>query len=85
MSIFKVKLWWSNNGLQNEENLGLHNGKCLKVDKFGSHNDSDCILIGDCSLLKVYKPSAEQDVSHTILESELGEVVLQIETGKFIV
>lgn len=85
MSIFKVKSWWSNNKLQNEENHpGLQNANCLRVDKFSSHNDSDCILIGEGSVLKVYKPTADEDVSHTILETEFGEEVLQIDTGKFI-
>lgn len=67
-----------------ETNLGLQNANCLKVDKFNSHNDSDCILVGDGLLLKVYKPTADPEASHTILETELEEVILQIETGKLI-
>lgn len=85
MSIFKVKPWWSNGSIQNEQsnNVGFQNAHCLKVDKFLTHSDSDCILVGEDSLLKIYKPIVDQDVSHTLLESDLGDVVLQVETGKF--
>lgn len=84
MSIFKVKHWWSNSSTQNEQsNVGLQNTHSIKVDKFTSHSDSDCILVGEGSLVKIYKPTVEQDVSHTLLESDIGETVLQIETGKF--
>lgn len=84
MSIFKVKQWWSNDKLQNEEtNEGNQNANCLKVDKFNSHSDSDCILVAEGALLKIYKPNAEESASQVLLESQLSDVVLQIETGKF--
>lgn len=84
MSIFKVKQWWSNDQLQNEQpNEGNQNANCLKVDKFNSHSDSDCILVGEGLILKVYKPNLEQTSSDTLLEAQLSDVVLQIETGKF--
>ncbi|CAH1646180.1 unnamed protein product [Spodoptera littoralis] len=84
MSIFKVKQWWSNDKLQNEEtNEGNQNANCLKVDKFNSHSESDCILVAEGALLKIYKPNAEESSSQILLESQLSDVVLQIETGKF--
>ncbi|XP_075969383.1 Bardet-Biedl syndrome 9 [Anticarsia gemmatalis] len=82
MSIFKVKQWWSNGALQNEQsNEGIQNANCLKVDKFNSYPDNDCILVGEESLLKVYKPEGES--SQVLLESQLSDIILQIETGKF--
>lgn len=83
MSIFKVKQWWSNDKQQYElSNDGMQNANCLKIDKFNSHSDSDCIIVGEGSLLKVYKP-IEQESSNTLLETQLIDIVLQIETGKF--
>ncbi|CAH0604573.1 unnamed protein product [Chrysodeixis includens] len=83
MSIFKVKEWWSNENLQDElSNDGMQNANCLKIDKFNSHSDSDCIIVGEGSLLKVYKP-IEQESSNILLESQLSDIVVQIETGKF--
>ncbi|KAI5636293.1 protein PTHB1 [Phthorimaea operculella] len=85
MSLFKVKQWWSNAKLQSDEaNEGLQNYSCLKVDKFASHSDSDCVVVGEGMLLKIYKPNADVDASHILLESELSGIILQIETGKFI-
>ncbi|XP_021183522.3 protein PTHB1 [Helicoverpa armigera] len=84
MSIFKVKQWWSNDKLQNEEDIeGIQNANCLKVDKFNSHSDSDCILVGEGTLLKVYKPNLDEGSSHVLLETQFSDGVLQIETGKF--
>ncbi|KAJ8725530.1 hypothetical protein PYW08_003713 [Mythimna loreyi] len=84
MSIFKVKHYWSNDKLQNEQpNEGNQNANCLKVDKFNSHSDSDCILVAEGSLLKIYKPNLDETSSHTLLETQMSDVVLQIETGKF--
>lgn len=85
MSIFKVKQWWSNETLQNvNQNDGIQNANCLKVDKFNAYPDTDCILVGEESLLKIFKPNVE-DPSHVLLETELSDVVLQIDTGKFTV
>ncbi|XP_049866625.1 protein PTHB1 isoform X2 [Pectinophora gossypiella] len=85
MSLFKVKQWWSNERLQSEEtNEGFQNSSCLKVDKFNSHTDSDCVVVGDGMILKIYKPSKDVDVSHTLLEAQLSATILQIETGKFV-
>ncbi|CAB3234515.1 unnamed protein product [Arctia plantaginis] len=85
MSIFKFKQWWSNDTSQNvNQNDGIQNANCLKVDKFNAYPDTDCILVGEESLLKIFKPNIE-DPSHVLLETELSEVVLQIDTGKFTV
>lgn len=85
MSIFKVKQWWSNDNLQDTHTeAGVQSSGCLKVDKFSYHSDSDCIVIGEVSILKLYKPVSHQDVSHMLLESDLNAPILQIETGKFI-
>ncbi|XP_050344996.1 protein PTHB1 [Nymphalis io] len=85
MSLFKVKQWWSNEKSLSEVcDEGTQNGKCIKVDRFNSHSDSDCLIVGQGSLMKIYKPNSENDDSHSILESQLKDVVLQIETGKFI-
>lgn len=85
MSIFKVKHWWSNNDHQNDESsTGILNAGCLIVDKFITFSDSDCILLGIGSLLKIYRPTLEQNTSHCILETELDDTVLQISTGKFV-
>ncbi|XP_073944203.1 Bardet-Biedl syndrome 9 isoform X3 [Choristoneura fumiferana] len=51
---------------------------------FLANSDSDCIVTGDGSILKLYKPVSHQDVSHTLLESDLNSSIIQIETGKFI-
>lgn len=85
MSIFKIKHWWSNNKLQeNAVPVGSQWPGCLKVDKFNSHTNSDCILIGEEHFLRIYKPSLEEDVSSILLETQLSDVILQVETGKFI-
>ncbi|KAG6450044.1 hypothetical protein O3G_MSEX006378 [Manduca sexta] len=85
MSIFKVKEWWSNEKLQNNvPNAGIQNIDCLAVDKFIGHSESDCILVGEGRQIKIYKPNVEQDVSQTLLETELNDSVIQIGTGKFI-
>lgn len=85
MSIFKIKHWWSNNKLrENAVNVGIQCQSCLKVDKFNSHTDSDCILVGEEYFLRIYKPSLDEDVSNTVLEQQLSDVILQVETGKFI-
>lgn len=85
MSIFKVKSWWSNEGLQGvDANEGVQNATCLEVDKFSTHSDSDCVVIGEGNLLKIYKPNQEQKGSDILLESQLSEQILQIETGKFV-
>ncbi|XP_039746992.1 protein PTHB1 isoform X2 [Pararge aegeria] len=84
MSIFKVKQWWSNEKSQSEEyEDGIQNENCIIVDKFNSHNDSDLIILGQSCILKIYKPRVDQNESHTILESRLDDIVLQIKTGKF--
>lgn len=84
MSIFKVKQWWSNEKFIAEDcDEGTQNSKCIKIDRFNSHNDSDCIVIGQGSVLQIYKPNLEND-THSILESQLNDVILQIETGKFL-
>ncbi|CAH2086656.1 unnamed protein product [Euphydryas editha] len=84
MSIFKVKQWWSNEKFVTENcDEGTQNSKCMKIDRFNSHNDSDCIIIGQGFLLEIYKPNLEND-THSILESQLNNVILQIETGKFL-
>ncbi|KPJ07847.1 Protein PTHB1 [Papilio machaon] len=59
MSLFKVKQWWSNTTKNTDNNE--HSFSCMKVDKFNSHNDSDCILLGEGTLLKLFKPSLDQD------------------------
>lgn len=85
MSIFKVKQLWSSEKLQSEEyDEGIQNSCCVKVDKFNSHNDSECIVVCEGRQLKIYKPNIEQE-SEVVLESDQKEVILQIETGKFIV
>lgn len=85
MSIFKVKQWWSNEKLQNNEPVyGLQNSKCLKVDRFSAYSDSDSVLLCEGSVLKIYKPIIDSDVSPILLETELNEFILQIDTGKFI-
>lgn len=85
MSIFKVKYWWSTDSLHTKETVsGSQNAYSLKVDRFNSHSDSDCILLAEESTIKVFKPNIEQENSHTLLESELEDVILQIETGKFV-
>ncbi|XP_045519580.1 protein PTHB1 [Pieris brassicae] len=84
MSIFKSKPFWSNEKLQSETyDEGIQNSCCVKVDKFNSHNDSDCIIACEGRQLKIYKPSKESE-SDIILESDQKDVILQIETGKFI-
>ncbi|XP_028176280.1 protein PTHB1 isoform X1 [Ostrinia furnacalis] len=85
MSIFKIKHWWSNNKLQ-ESNpcVGIQNSCCLKVDKFNSHTESDCIVVGEEYYLRIFKPSLDEGVSNTLLETQLSDVILQIDTGKFI-
>lgn len=84
MSIFKVKQWWSNDKVHNEHpNEGIQNTNCLKVDKFNSYPDTDCILVGEESVIKVYKPNTDQESSQVLLEAQLSDIVLQIETGKF--
>ncbi|XP_013181956.1 PREDICTED: protein PTHB1 [Papilio xuthus] len=80
MSLFKVKQWWSN--ATNTENKDEQTFSCMKIDKFISHNDSDCVLLGEGTLLKLFKPSLDQD--GLLLETELSDIILQIETGKFI-
>ncbi|XP_068630113.1 protein PTHB1 [Battus philenor] len=83
MSLFKVNKWWSNEKLHNTGlSATAQNIKCVKIDKFNSHNDSDCIMLGESTLLKLYKPSLNQD--SLLLETDLGDFVLQVETGKFI-
>ena len=85
MSIFKTKNWWSNNKSQSEVcDDGIQNSRCIKVDKFDSHIDSDCLIVGQSSLLKIYKPNNENKNSHPILESHLNDIILQVETGKFV-
>ncbi|KAM3963566.1 Bardet-Biedl syndrome 9 [Aphomia sociella] len=85
MSIFKVKQWWTNDKLRiDEANIGVQNASSLKVEKFNSHSDSDCIVVGQEYLLKIYKPLPNQDTSNVILESHLNDIILQIETGKFL-
>lgn len=85
MSIFKAKQWWSNEKVQNIEPIdGIQNSKCLKVDRFNSYSDSDCIIVSEGFLLKIYKPIIDQEVSPILLEADLTEFVLQIDTGKFI-
>ncbi|XP_034840649.1 protein PTHB1 [Maniola hyperantus] len=85
MSIFKVNQWWSNEKSQSEEyEDGIQNENCLIVDKFNLHSDSDLILLGQSSVMKVYKPCTDQNESHAILESQLDDIVLQIGTGKFL-
>ncbi|XP_045491843.1 protein PTHB1 [Colias croceus] len=85
MSIFKVKHLWSNERLQSENyDEGIQNSCCIKVDKFNSHSDSDCIVVGEGSQLKIYKPNTESSQSHVILESQQNDVILQVETGKFV-
>ncbi|XP_047528167.1 protein PTHB1 [Vanessa atalanta] len=85
MSLFKVRQWWTNEKSLSEVcDEGTQNGKCIKVDRFNSHSDSDCVIVGQGSLMKIYKPNSENDNTHSILESQLNDVVLQIETGKFI-
>ncbi|XP_026758108.2 protein PTHB1 isoform X2 [Galleria mellonella] len=85
MSIFKVKQWWTNDKLQLDETIsGVQNATCLKVEKFNSHSDSDCIVISEEYLLKIYKPYPNQETSNVVLETHLGDVALQIETGKFL-
>lgn len=84
MSIFKVRQWWSNEKSQGvESNEGLHNGSCFKVDKFNAHSESDCLIVGEGNILKIYKPNTDHDASHTLIETDLGAMILQIETGKF--
>ncbi|CAK1552174.1 unnamed protein product [Leptosia nina] len=86
MSIFKVKQLWSNERLQNEDYLdGIQNSSSVKVDKFNLSNDSDCILLAEGQELKIYKPNIEQEDAHVILESHESDIILQIETGKFII
>ncbi|CAK1582085.1 unnamed protein product [Parnassius mnemosyne] len=83
MSLFKVRQWWSNARSHSvETNDNIQNIACMKIDKFNSHNDSDCILLSEGNHLKLYKPCLGQDSS--LLETELDDIVLQIETGKFI-
>lgn len=85
MSIFKVKQWWSNDKSERaESNEGLYNGTCFKVDKFNVHNDSDCLILGEANILKIYKPNRDDDASHTLIETDLGATILQVETGKFV-
>lgn len=85
MSIFKVKLWWSNDKSEGvENNEGLYNSTSFKVDKFNVHSDSDCIIAGEANILKIYKPSRGHDASHALIETDLGATILQVETGKFI-
>lgn len=82
MSLFKAKEWWSNAKCHGDETTKNTCGvTCIKIDKFASHNDSDCVLLGEGSLLKIYKPKLNQDSS--LLEIDLSDVVLQICTGKF--
>ncbi|XP_063377929.1 protein PTHB1 [Cydia fagiglandana] len=84
MSIFKVKQWWSNNDSRGDQaEVGTQNGGCFKVDRFSSHSDSDSIVTGEGSILKLYKPSG-QDASNILLENNFNLPILQIETGKFI-
>ncbi|VVD02926.1 unnamed protein product [Leptidea sinapis] len=85
MSIFKVKHLWSNEKLQSEEySEGIQSSCCIKVDKFSSHNTSDCIVVGEGQQLKIYKPNVFDSETDVILESQLDDIILQIETGKFI-
>lgn len=84
MSLFKVKPWWSNEKLQTEApGDGVLNGDCLKVDRLSSHSDSDCIIMAEETLLKIYKPSADTNTSQLLLESQLNAVVLHVDVGKF--
>ncbi|KAL4714089.1 hypothetical protein ACJJTC_008443 [Scirpophaga incertulas] len=85
MSLFKVKEWWSNNKvLESTPPPGIQGAGCLKVDRFQSHTDSDCILIAEEYILKIYKPTIGNDLSDLLLEVQLDNVILHIETGKFI-
>ncbi|CAH0720686.1 unnamed protein product, partial [Brenthis ino] len=85
MSIFKIKQWWSNDKSQSAEyDDGIQNSNCIKADKFESHKDSDCLIIGQGSLLNIYKPTTENKNPHPILETNLNEIILQVETGKFV-
>ncbi|CAH0406587.1 unnamed protein product [Chilo suppressalis] len=84
MSLFKVKQWWSNNKLQETTcNIGTQCTGCLRVDKFNSYTDSDCIIIAEEFYLKIYKPTPNQLVSDILLETQVNDVILQIEIGKF--
>lgn len=84
MSIFKVRQWWSNEKSQGiESNEGLHNGTCFKVDKFNAHSESDCLIVGEANILKIYKPNRD-DAFHALIEIDLGAMILQVETGKFV-
>ncbi|XP_059054383.1 protein PTHB1 isoform X2 [Achroia grisella] len=80
-----LKPWWTSARQQLDETVpGVQNACSLKVEKFNSHSDSDCIVISEEYLLKIYKPLPNQDTSNIVLESQLGEIILQIETGKFL-
>ncbi|KAJ0180414.1 hypothetical protein K1T71_003818 [Dendrolimus kikuchii] len=84
MSIFKVKQWWSNEKLQNLEPAeGVQNSKCLKIDRFNSYSDSDCILVSEGTFLRIYRPIIDQELSPVLLETDLNEFILHIDTGKF--
>lgn len=87
MSIFKLKPWWSNERLQDEEtNEGIQNGNCVRIDRLSSHGESDCVILAEGSLLKIYTPSPEQNYSsHLLMESNLNDYVLHIEIGNFVV
>lgn len=86
MSIFKTKFWWSNENLREENNIdGLQSDNTIKVDKFNSYNESDCVMIGEGKSLKIYKPSnTGHQSTHIIIEKEFDNIILQIDTGKFI-
>lgn len=84
MSIFKIKQWWSNEKLLDEKHdEGSQSSNNLKVDRFDLHKDCDSIIVGQGSVIKIYKPSIEQNASDIILETDLNEIILQIGTGKF--
>ncbi|XP_013186450.2 protein PTHB1 isoform X2 [Amyelois transitella] len=48
-----------------------------------AYSDGDCIIVGEEYTLKIYKPSPNQEISDSLLECNLNDVILQIETGKF--
>lgn len=85
MSIFKLKQWWSNRNFQNDEfEEGIQNSTCIKVEKFNSHSDSDCIIVVQGEILKIYKPNGLNNNTPILLEFQFNDIVLQIETGKFL-
>ncbi|XP_041976964.1 protein PTHB1 [Aricia agestis] len=84
MSIFKIKQWWSNKKLLDDNNNeGFQNANSIKVERFDCHSDSDTIIVGDGSIIRIYKPYVEQNASNIIIESQLNDIILQVGTGKF--